>query len=73
MKLSPWVVTEAEKKKKKTPEISLPVCGGTYTLAILLSDDVMEVHGSWLILILAHFCESQQGKVFHLMAPLLSQ
>lgn len=71
MKLPLWVVTEPD--KKQSSKIILPVCRGSYTLAMLLPDDVMEVHGPWLISILAPFCERQQGKLFHLMAPLLSQ
>lgn len=40
---------------------------------MLLPDDTVEVHGPWLILILAHFYNRQYGKLFYLMASLLSQ
>lgn len=40
---------------------------------MLLPDDVVEVHGPWLILILARFYKRQHGKLFYLMASLLSQ
>lgn len=40
---------------------------------MLLSDDVVEVHGPWLILILAHFYNRQHDQLFYLMASLLSQ
>lgn len=40
---------------------------------MLLPDDVVEVHGPWPILILAHFYKRQHGKLLYLMASLLSQ
>lgn len=40
---------------------------------MLLPDDVVGVHGPWLILILARFYKRQHGKLLYLMASLLSQ
>lgn len=70
MKLPPLVVTEPD---KNSPIRSACQCVGQLYTGLLLSDDVIEVHGPWLIPILAHFYERHHAKLFYLMASLLFQ